>query len=135
MSQENVDVVRRGFETINRDGLPAVLELVDEVADPDFELRGFGRLPDVTRVRGSEAAKDWFADLLGAFDWRQEADEFIDAGEAVVVVARYITRGRASGVETSGRMTYVFGFRQGKVTYFDTYRTKEEALEAVGLRK
>jgi ketosteroid isomerase-like protein len=135
MSQENVELVRRGFEVINRNELPAVLEFVDGVADPDFELRAFGRLPDVSTVRGSEAVKDWFAQLLETFEWRQEVDEIIDAGDAVVVVVRYITRGRASGVETSGRMTYIFGFRHGKATYFDTYRIRQEALEAVGLRE
>jgi ketosteroid isomerase-like protein len=131
----NVDVVRRGWEAINREGLPAALRLVDEVVDPDIELRATGRLPDVGRVRGHEAFKKWFAQILGTFEWRLEADEFIDAGDAVVVVARQVTRGRASGAEVSTRPVFVYGFRGGRVTYIDAHRTKSEALKAVGLRE
>lgn len=111
------------------------MRLVDEVVDPDIELRATGRLPDVGRVRGREAFKKWFAQILGTFEWRLEADEFIDAGDAVVVVARQATRGRASGVEVISRPVFVYGFRGGKVTYIDAHRTKSEALDAVGLRE
>jgi len=63
------------------------------------------------------------------------AEAHIDAGDAVVVVARQIARGRASGAEVANRLVYVCGFRGEKVTYFDAYRTKAEAVEAVGLRE
>jgi hypothetical protein len=49
------------------------------------------------------------------------------------VVARQVTRGRASGAEVSTRPVFVYGFRGGKVTYIDAHRTKSEALEAVGM--
>jgi hypothetical protein len=29
----------------------------------------------------------------------------------------------------------VYGFREGKITYIDGYRTKEQALNAVGLEE
>ena len=134
MSQENVETLRRGIDAINRGEIDA-LAAVDEIADPDVELRSVGRLPDVNRVRGREAVKSWFTEILGTFEFRIEPEEFFDAGDAVVVVARHLARGRASGAETKNRFALVFGFQNGKVTYFDTYPSKAEALEAVGLRE
>jgi ketosteroid isomerase-like protein len=133
MSQENVEVVRLGFEMGNRDGIEGIIKFIDMAWAPDGELRATGRLPDVGPVRGREAVKNWWRQLLEEVDLRVETEEYIDAGDAVVVVARQIARGRASGAEVANRLVYVCGFRGEKVTYFDAYRTKAEALEAVGL--
>lgn len=134
MSQENVELVRRCVEAINRGGLQAALEVLDEFCDPDVELRAVGRLPDLGRLlRGREAVGGYFAQLFGTFDYSLEVDEFIDAGDAVVVVARQIARGRGSGAEVTNRIVFVYGMRDGKVTYLDAYRTKDDALEAAGL--
>ena len=62
-------------------------------------------------------------------------DEYIAAGDAVVVVAHQFARGVESGAEVTNRLVEVFGVRDGMVTYLDAYRTKREALEAVGLRE
>jgi ketosteroid isomerase-like protein len=135
MSQENVEVVRLAFDALNREGATA-LDQADEVFDPDVEVRSVGRLPDTSPVvRGLEGLKAWFADLLASFDLRLEADEFIDAGDSVVVVFRQIAQGRASGAELTSRFAFVYGFRQGKIASVDGYRTKTEALEAAGLRE
>jgi ketosteroid isomerase-like protein len=134
MSEENVEVVRRCIETINRGGLQGALEVVDEFCDPDVELRAVGRLPDLGRLlRGREAVGGYFAQLFGTFDYSIEVDEFIDAGDAVVAVIRQIARGRGSGAEVSNRVVFVYGMRDGKITYLDAYRTKSDALEAAGL--
>jgi ketosteroid isomerase-like protein len=52
MSQENVDLVKRGFELLNRGDAMAFSEFIDEVCDPEAEVTAIGRLPDVGRVRG-----------------------------------------------------------------------------------
>ena len=62
-------------------------------------------------------------------------DEFIDAGDVVVVVARQTGRGRGSGAKITQRIVYSFGFRGGKVTYFEAHRTKRGALDAAGLKE
>ena len=137
MSRENVDVVRRGFELMRSRDLDALLAFVDEVTDPNFELRGTGELPDVDAVRGPDAAKTWFKKLLSddTFTFDAEPEEFIDAGEAVVVPTVHTALGTASGAEVMTRLVNVFGFHQGRAVYFDVFRTKERALEAVGLRE
>jgi len=85
--------------------------------------------------RGPEAVKNWWRQLFEEIDLRVEPEEYIDAGDAIVIVARQIARGHASGAEVEQRLTWVCGLRAGKVTYVDVFRTKAEALEAVGLRE
>jgi ketosteroid isomerase-like protein len=135
MSQENVELVRRAYEGLNR-RLDATLAVIDEVVAPEIEWRAVGRLPDTRGgVRGPEALKGYFEQLFATFDFHSEAEEFIDAGDAVVVVTRQTARGKASGAEVTDPLVTVWGVRQGKVTYFDAYRTKAEALEAAGVRE
>jgi ketosteroid isomerase-like protein len=134
MSQENVEVVYRCFELLDRDGPAALDEILGEFCDPEVGVRSVGRLPDRdTSARGREAVKRWFTDLCTTLDLRLEPDEFIDAGELVVVVFRQIGRGRVSGVELTSRFAFVYGLRDKRVTCMEGYRTKRESLEAVGL--
>jgi hypothetical protein len=42
MSQENVELLRRGIEVVNRGELKAILALADEVTNPNVELRAVG---------------------------------------------------------------------------------------------
>jgi ketosteroid isomerase-like protein len=136
VSQENVEIMRSAFDTFNREGLDA-FDHAAEIFDPEVEMRAaVGRLPDTSQaVRGPDALRAWFAGLLASLDIRLEADEFIDAGASVVVVFRQIARGRASGAELTSGFAFVYGFRKGKISSVEGYRTKAEALEAVGLRE
>jgi ketosteroid isomerase-like protein len=133
VSRENVELIRRGYDAVKRSGFEAMPDLVDDFADPDIEFRAVGRLPDAAVVRGREPLKQWFAQIIETFDFSVEAEEFIDAGDAVVVVTRQIGRGKVSGAKATNRVVVVWGIRQGRVSYVDAYRTKHEALEAVGL--
>jgi ketosteroid isomerase-like protein len=133
VSQENVEIVRWAFDLLNRDG-PAALDRFDEVFDPEVEMRAVGHLPDMSDdVRGREGLTAWFAEVFTSLDMRVEVDEFIDAGDSVVVVFRQIARGRASGAELTSSFAFVYGFRKAKVSCIDGYRTRREPVEAVGL--
>ena len=66
-------------------------------------------------------------------DYRVEPEDFIDAGEAVVVPVRITGRGKASGAEMELRAAHLWVIRKGKATRSDVYRTLGEALEAAGL--
>ncbi len=70
-------------------------------------------------------------DILGGF--RADVLECIDAGEYVIAPTRM--RGRPPGGDTEVVLdeVYVSKFRNGKIVELREYRTKAEALEAVGL--
>jgi ketosteroid isomerase-like protein len=131
MSQENVEIVRAGMDAFNREDWDAALE----VAAPDFVLdmsRAIG--PEQRGMYDLEKLRSFLEDLRGTFDSFQiEADEFIDAGEQVVVPTTSHGRGRG-GIEVTARTASVYTLRDGAVTRLVMYQERRQALEAVGLR-
>jgi ketosteroid isomerase-like protein len=66
--------------------------------------------------------------------FRIEAEEFIDAGDRVVVVGRLVAKGRGSGVEAESPTAQVFTVREGRVVRWEFgYADRADALKAVGL--
>jgi uncharacterized protein len=63
--------------------------------------------------------------------WRAEAEEYVEMGDYVVVLARYCGRGRGSGVEISQEGAHVFKLRDGKVVRLEIFASREKALEEV----
>jgi ketosteroid isomerase-like protein len=93
MSRQNVEVVHRGFDLMNRG--PAVFDEGLDLCDSEVEMPGVGRLPNTNAtVRGHEAVKAWATGLYATLDRRNEIDECIDAGDSVVGDFRQITGGQ-----------------------------------------
>jgi uncharacterized protein len=69
--------------------------------------------------------------LSGWEHWRAEADEFLEFGDHVVVLATYHGRGRGSGVEISQEGAHVFELRDGKVVRLEIFATRSRALQSV----
>jgi uncharacterized protein len=80
MSQQDVEIVRRGYDAVNRKDISAVLDLYD----PQIEWieAGGGRSPAGT-FRGPESvANEVFAMVPQNFeDFRAEPAQFLDAGK------------------------------------------------------
>jgi ketosteroid isomerase-like protein len=131
MSQENVDMLRAGFDAFNRGDLEG---FVADLA-PDFEYIPSGRLPDTEdSYRGPDEFKRFIGWLPDQFDdARMEAHDFIDADDQVVVSMTNHGRGKASGVETAWKVWVVWTFRDGKAVRGLGFTSKEEALKAAGL--
>jgi ketosteroid isomerase-like protein len=62
-----------------------------------------------------------------------QPDDFILAGEQVVVPLRWGGRGKGSGVGFEERETWVFTLRDGAIAQVIEYTTKKAALKAAGL--
>ena len=62
------------------------------------------------------------------------AEAFKQVGTELVVSGHWEAVGR-SGVDMSVPATWVFGFRDGKIAYWQAYTSKAAALDAVGLRE
>jgi ketosteroid isomerase-like protein len=134
MSQENVEIVRRGYELFSEGNLEGVTDLIsDDAKLPDAGGLGLGDTAAGTR-RGPDGFLQGSQDALDAFeDYRVEPQEFIDAGDAVVVPVRISGRGRGSGATLEVRLVHLWVLRDGKAIRNEIYRTTAEALEAVGL--
>jgi ketosteroid isomerase-like protein len=131
MSQENVEIVRRAYEAFQRNGGEALLAFLDR----EVEWKVRADLPDSDTYVGHEGMRRLSATFDEALDesW-YSPEEFIDAGDQVVVVLRWGGRGKASGVEFEERdETWIFAVREGKVVRVTEYPSRQDALEAAGL--
>ena len=127
MSQENVEIVRRALEVSTRRDDEATFALYD----PEVEIRG---QVDGDTYRGLTRVRMYFQDWFAAWhDFSTDAEEWIDAGEDVVVALHVRARGRQSGVPVDQRIWHVWTLRDRKLWRLRIYATRAEALEAVGL--
>jgi hypothetical protein len=133
MSRENVEVIRSIYETFAVRGP----EAAGEYLDANIEWLPPHDAPTAGIYRGVEQAGAEFADWIAQFqDWTWEPSEFIAApGERVVVVGRQRGRGRVSGVSVEVPEAHAWTVRDGKATRLEMFRSAEEALDAVGLRR
>jgi ketosteroid isomerase-like protein len=132
MSRENVEKLRREWDIWMMGNL-ADLSLLD--ADVVYEDT---MVPDhaLESYLGHEGVRKAWARWTDAWETVDTDLEWTrDAGEKVVSCHRARLRGKASGIETELRYAYVWTFREGKITYFKSYRDPAEALEAAGLRE
>jgi ketosteroid isomerase-like protein len=130
MSQENVEVVRRIFEHWEAGDFGGALAMFDD----ELVIRRFAPLPDPDTWRGHGGLRDaaiaWFENFG---EYSVKAEQYIDAGEHVVVRVLEEGRGVGSGASVDGAFPHVFGLRDGRVITLDFYATHQEALKAVGL--
>jgi ketosteroid isomerase-like protein len=132
MSQKNVEIVRAAFESF----LGGDQEKTAQLVDPDVEFHGtVGGLQEGQIAHGqSEIDQTFESEDLEAWDERRlEAEEFIDAGDNVVVLLHEYRRGKGSGVELETETAVVVAVREGRVIRIQGYMDRETALEAVGL--
>lgn len=131
MASENVEAARRGFEALERGGVEAFLEFID----PEFETTTPSELTvEPATYRGREGLRRYFESFYEIMEEvRFEPEEFIDAGEQVVVPARLVARGRDTGIEAVQQLTMVWTIRNGKGVRVETFATRQEALAAAGV--
>jgi ketosteroid isomerase-like protein len=131
MSQENLDMIRRGYDAFNGRDPGATRPDIH----PEFEL-DFSNSVGLDRgvYSGEDGMRKLFELYWDAFETlRIEAEEFIEAGDRVVAIVCARGRGRGSGVDVEARGPHVWSFRDGKVIGFTVYQELSEALEAVGV--
>jgi ketosteroid isomerase-like protein len=134
MSQENVAAVKAAYEALARGGLDRFIEHWTD----DLDHRSIEGAPDDRGpIHGKDAMRAYVQDWIDLFDdYKVEPVELIDAREDVVVaVLRFGGRAKRSGVDTDQIMAAVFEIRDGKIARGREYATREQALEAAGLKK
>jgi ketosteroid isomerase-like protein len=130
MSQENVEVIQRGFEHFIATGEPYWETFHAEVEVHDHDTMDQGE------YRGHAGLGRWLEDWAAAWsEFTMEPEEFLDAGEWVVMFVRMKATGASSGLVLERQDAMVFAVRDGKVLRLDYYNNRTEALEAVGLRE
>ena len=129
MSQENVEIVRRLLEAVNRRDWDAMLE----TGAPEIEI--------VTLMSGTHRGHagwrrvvEQMAEEVSGFQFVPE--DFIDVGhDRVVAVTRWGGTGRTSGIAVFATIVFVHTLRGGLVVRQESFRNRAEALKAVGLEE
>jgi ketosteroid isomerase-like protein len=133
MSRDNVDLVRAAWEAWERGEMEALFAFYDPAIVWDQTGYAGSELSGV--YHGHEGIKRFFREWLAPFEsFYAHAEDFVDAGEAVVVRCRQGGRGKASGaVVEMPPYWQVYRLRDGRVVRIEVYRVQADALEAVGL--
>jgi ketosteroid isomerase-like protein len=130
MSEENVEVVRRGFAAFNRGDFDAAIA----VFRADAVWHSYLAMLEGEVHRGHEAIVKMWADLHDYLSGFQvQPKEFIDCGEAVVVVVEATGTGTGSGAAVAQTWAQLWSLKDGLVSRVEPFPTRTEALEAAGL--
>jgi ketosteroid isomerase-like protein len=130
MHDEDLEALRRGYEAWNRGDVGAVLELVD----PEIDWRPGEDAPESSGSGGREGFRRFIVSWTESFEELQiEPRELTVAGDHVIVVVDQRGRGRGSGIELDISTVHVWRVRDGRAVGWYAFRSREEALEAVGM--
>jgi ketosteroid isomerase-like protein len=139
MSQKNVEIVRRLIEAWNRNELEGgvALERVVPFLDPGVIFDATRRIINPKTYAGIEGIRAMLAERDEVWaEFRMEPDEFVDAGDRVVAVGRWVAKGSGGGVEVNQPIADVFTLHGGRVVRCEIgYSDRADALEAAGLRE
>jgi ketosteroid isomerase-like protein len=128
MSEENVDVIRRGFEHFAATG-----DVHAEITAPDFvwDMSKFHGWPEQQTYEGVDGARQFLRDWVGAWDdWELNVDSYREVGDKVVTIMRQRGRSKSTGLEVDMTFAMVWTVRDGKQAYMEMYADPQDALEA-----
>jgi ketosteroid isomerase-like protein len=131
MSQENVEVVRRNLESFE-DDVEAWLDTLDHA------VRWYPLEEHHTLVLGHQAAlraRESWLETWDSESYEWEIEELKESGDDVVSAVHVTSRGKRSGVELESRAWAHWRLRNGKIVYVYEHASREEAVEAAGLRE
>ena len=127
MSRENVELMEAMYAAINRGDLDTFLAL----AHPEIEFHSLIAEAEGRAYHGHDGVREWWNSVIRSLGIRPGAEEtegFRDRG-----ITRLRLAGNIAGVEVPQTMWMAWRVRGGLVSWWATFRTEAEALEAVGL--
>src|SRR3954451_22200972 len=129
MSRENVEIVRRVYDALNRDDWEEVFRDLHSDYEATFQ-RG---LASGTH-QGREALQRVVEDYNAAFDdMVLEPEKFLENGDQVLVLVTRRGRPKASTVEIAVRNGHLWTVRDGKILSMRSFPDPEEAVAALEL--
>lgn len=104
-----------------------------EVYADDFEWGYSAEFPEAGIATEPNEKSDRLREFLSSWeDWRCEAEEYIEVGDKVVVLAHYTGRAKTSGVEVVHAGAHVWTMRDGRAVRLEVFSDRKRALAAAG---
>ena len=130
MSLANVALLKKVYGEWESGNFRAGRELLDDSMTTVW-ADGF---PTAGTYHGPREHSDAMREWLGEWDeFELRAEEFVDAGDSVVVPFSVRARGKESGASVERRWAHVWTLRRGRVVRFEVHLDVQRALEGVGL--
>ena len=125
MSQENVDRFLESVEAFNRRDLDAFLAFMDP--EVEFVVR-LMKMEGRPYLLGHDGVREWWRGMFAVFpDFEIEVLEARDLGDSVIAALRMHGHGGDSGVPFSETVWQAAKARDGKATWWQTFRTEAES--------
>jgi ketosteroid isomerase-like protein len=133
VTRSSAETLQRAYEVLNERGIEAALEFLDR----DIEFVPVpGWLPDAEHFHGHDGGRAWFAKVSEAFEIeRWEPQEYIEAGDRLVIAVRIVGRSRATAIPGDLQLYQVWTVRDGKAVRMEAFLDRGQALEAATQRK
>ena len=121
--QQNVDLVRLGYDAFGRGDINGLLELLAE--DIEWTSPGPPELPTAGTRRGRQQVAEFFQAVDQVFEiQRFEPKSFVAQGDVVVVLGSDTASVKATGKVLTEEWAHAFTIRDGKIAamreYLDT---------------
>jgi ketosteroid isomerase-like protein len=130
MSEENLEIVRRGYDAFDRRDLETLAEMISD----DFELDISAHpIPDFPNIGvGKEHMFRFFATYLSGFsEYEITVTELLQADD--VVVALLHDKAKLGDATVEREIAQIWTIEGGRVVRFQAFTTHDAALEAAGL--
>ena len=131
-AKENVELLRRFYESFNQRDLDAVLELCSE----DVELY---KDPEVVEIvaaftpRGPDRVAQYLRAWLESWDeYVVRPQEFVQSREEIAAFVQLRARGKGAQFDIEEEMADVFAIRKGRIARLRLYVRPGDALESIG---
>jgi ketosteroid isomerase-like protein len=131
VSEQNAQLLRRWFKATGRRDLAGMLE----IASPEIEYVPIMAVLEGRVYHGHEGIEQWLEDLYEHWEtFEPIGEEFHERGDTVIALGSWRARGRASGAQLDRQpATWVVEFRDRRMTRLQTYTSRVEAFDALGL--
>jgi ketosteroid isomerase-like protein len=129
VSRENVETVRRMLAAWSAGRAEEALTYFDPDVVWDQQIT-----PEGWITHGMDEMQQALRTWVGTWsEYSATFDEYLDAGNKVVVVGRERGTAKASGVEVEQPSITVYTLRNRKIIHAKSHKTREAAVTAVGL--
>jgi ketosteroid isomerase-like protein len=130
-AEEDFKVLCEAWAGLSEVGVVGALHLTSE----DIEVVPFGARMQGQVYRGHDGLLDWWQNEILP-NWRSYevvAEDFQEVGDQLLVVGRFRASARTSGVNLDMPATWIVEVHDGKLTHWETFTDRQEALRKVGL--
>ncbi|HUQ34451.1 MAG TPA: nuclear transport factor 2 family protein [Pyrinomonadaceae bacterium] len=127
MSKKSVEIITELYEALARRDFPVIQSLID----PEVIVSQTGLLPWGGEYHGFEGVQQFFTELFRSVESQLAVEEFVDAGERVIVIGSTRGRVRATGATFNIRAVHVWTVKDGKGVRFEPNVDTPRMLEAL----